>query len=71
VLVVRDPQRYKPPSSTPPGEKRARTTKVTYDVTHIGGRAIATVGTSPLVAVCGPLDACGLRGAVAAQSPPT
>jgi hypothetical protein len=51
-------------SSPPPGVTPSRLTEVTYRVTHVGGSAIAAVRSSAVTAVCGPFDACGLRGVI-------
>jgi hypothetical protein len=48
-----------PPDSTP-----TRITTVRYRITHLSGKATTTVRASGDAAVCGPLDACGLRGTI-------
>jgi hypothetical protein len=50
--------------SLPPGIKRSRLAEVNYRVTRVGGSVIASVGSSPVAAVCGPFDACGLQGLI-------
>ena len=64
VLRLRRPRRpsSSPGASLPPGAKRTRVATVNYRITHIDGAAEATVRASPLSAVCGPFDACGLQG---------
>lgn len=66
VLVLGRPHRASGSgeSSPPAGVRRSRVALVTYRVTHIGGSAIATVQSSAVAAVCGPLDACGLTGEI-------
>ncbi len=66
VLMLGRPHRYSGArqGSPPPGVKRRRLAEVTYQVTHIGGSATASVRTSTLAAVCGPFDACGVQGTI-------
>lgn len=65
VLVLGRPHRsLGSGSSPPPGVKRSRLVEVTYRVTHVGGSAVAAVRSSAVVAVCGPVDACGLEGVI-------
>jgi hypothetical protein len=51
-------------SPPPAGAERTRLAEVTYRVTHLGGSAVATVRSSAVAAVCGPVDACGLDGVI-------
>jgi hypothetical protein len=51
-------------SLPPTGVKRSRLAEVHYRVTHVGGSAVAAVRSSAVAAVCGPIDACGLDGAI-------
>jgi hypothetical protein len=39
-------------------------TTVRYRLSHVSGAVTAAVRTSAAAAVCGPVDACGLRGAI-------
>jgi hypothetical protein len=66
VLVLGRPHRSSGSgrSTLPRGVKRSRLAQVTYRVTHLGGTAIAAVRASPVAAVCGPFDACGLNGVI-------
>jgi hypothetical protein len=68
VLTLRQQHRtssggFSPPPS-PPRSKRIRHVEVTYRVARVGGSAVATVRSSPVAAVCGPFDACGLHGTI-------
>ena len=66
VLVLGRPHRASRSggSQPPPGAKASRAVTVGFRVTRVGGSAIAAVRSSPVPAVCGPYDACGLHGVI-------
>ena len=66
VLVLGRPHRSSGSGgpSPSPGITRTRLAEITYRVTRLQGTAVATVRSSPLAAVCGPFDACGLAGEI-------